>query len=92
MMSLEIISGKAQSGDELSQENCLLIGHRWYSRRMGRGLWAEAQAFLFHGSSIGGARSAVFLLLAGKPAGFFCGGERSFFGMRCRSQRVHRDG
>jgi hypothetical protein len=26
MMSLEKISGKAQSGDEPSQENCLLIG------------------------------------------------------------------
>ena len=79
MMSLEKISGKAQSGDEPSQENCLLIGHRWYPRRMGRGLWAEAQAFLFHGSSIGGARSAAFLLLAEKLAGFFRGGERSFF-------------
>lgn len=77
MMPLEKISGKAQSGDEPSQENCLLIGHRWYPRRMGRGLWAEAQAFLFRGSSIGGAGSAAFLSLAGKPAGFLRGGERS---------------
>ena len=46
---------------------------------MGRGLWAEVQTFLFHGSSIGGARSAAFLSLAEKPAGFFRGGERSFF-------------
>lgn len=75
MMSLEKISGKAQSGDEPSQENCLLIGHRWYSRRMGRGLWAEAQAFLFHGSSIGGAGSAAFFSLVGSGQAF-CVGEK----------------
>ena len=78
MMSLEIISGKAQSSDEPSQENCLLIGHRWYPQRMGRGLWAEAQAFLFHGSSIGGAGSAAFFSLVGSgQASCVGGGERS---------------
>lgn len=42
MMSLEIISGKAQSSDEPSQENCLPYNHRCamaalYLRAIGRG-------------------------------------------------------
>ena len=72
-------SGKAQSGDEPSQENCLLIGHRWYPRWMGRGLWAEAQTFLFSWKQHR-RREERRLFVACKEAGrLFSWGRKVFF-------------